>query len=41
MKEVGYALIPYATVSSVKFSFSISCFMSSVGIGEPAAIPVL
>lgn len=36
-----YALIPYAIVSSVKFSFSISFFMSAIGIDDPAAIPVL
>ena len=36
-----YALMPYATVSSVRLSFSMSCFIRSIGIGEPAAIPVL
>lgn len=35
------ALMPYATVSSTKFSFSISWRIRSIGIGEPAAIPVL
>ncbi len=36
-----YVLMPYAIVSSVRFSFSISFFMSAIGIDDPAAIPVL
>ena len=36
-----YVLMPYATVSSVRFSFSMSCFIRSMGTGEPAAMPVL
>lgn len=34
-------LMPYAMVSSVRFSFSTSVFISGIGIEEPAAIPVL
>ena len=40
-KGAGYVLMPYATVSSVRFSFSMSCFIRSMGTGEPAAMPVL
>ena len=33
--------MPYATVKSFKFSFSMSIFIRSMGTGEPATIPVL
>jgi len=33
--------MPYATVKSLKFNFSMSIFIKSIGTGEPATIPVL
>ena len=33
--------MPYAFVRSVKLIFEIKLFIRSIGIGEPAAIPVL
>lgn len=35
------ALMPYAIVSSVRLSFSMSLRMRAMGIVDPAAIPVL
>ena len=40
-KETTSVLMPYAIVKSLKFSFSMSVFIKSMGTDEPATIPVL
>jgi hypothetical protein len=38
---MGNVLMPYAFVRSVRFNLEIRFFISSMGTGDPAAIPVL
>ena len=41
LTKLDNVLIPYAFVRSTKFSLSMRLFIISIGIGDPAAIPVL